>query len=410
MKMKEEKHIYTVSEVTRGIKVILEDSFPAVWVEGEVSGFKHHSSGHFYFGLKDEHSQLRAVMFRGQNEKIKFKIEDGLKVICFGRIGVYEKRGEYQIYVEVMEPQGVGALQLAFEQLKRRLHQEGLFDPAHKKPLPMLPQRIGVVTSPTGAAIRDILNILTRRFPNVHIILNPVAVQGKGAAEEIALAINEFNRLANVEVIIVGRGGGSPEDLWAFNEEVVARAIYDSRIPIVSAVGHEIDTTISDFVADLRAPTPSAAAELVVPSKAEITERINNLRRRLKAELVNRVSLMQSQLNSLMEKRVFRQPFDITQQYQQTVDNLSQLLGMRAFHLTELRQERFKNYLGRLDALSPLKVILRGYSISMKLPEGKLIRDVSILKEKDLVETRVSKGKFVSEVRKIQVNESARGG
>ena len=399
--MGKEKHIYTVTELTRDIKFILEDSFPAVWIEGEISNFKHHTSGHFYFTLKDEYSQLRAVMFRGSNQRIRFEIENGLKVICSGRIGVYERRGEYQLYVEVIEPKGVGALQLAFEQLKKKLYQEGLFDPAHKKPLPLLPERIGVVTSASGAAIRDILNVLARRFPNVHIILNPVQVQGEGAAEDIAAAIGEFNRLIPVDVIIVGRGGGSLEDLWAFNEEIVARAIHSSRIPIISAVGHEIDTTISDFVADLHAPTPSAAAELVIPPKAELAERISNLRRRLKVDLVNKLTLMENRLKTLMEKRVFREPNDYIQQYQQTIDDLSSLVRVRVSHLIELSEVRFKNYLGKLEALSPLKVLLRGYSISVKLPKKKIIRDVRVLKEKDLVETKVARGSFVSEVKKI---------
>lgn len=403
--MKEEKHIYTVTEITRDIKIILEDSFPAVWVEGEISNFKHHTSGHLYFTLKDKYSQLKAVMFRSRNEGMKFEIENGLKVICFGSIGVYEKHGQYQLYVEVVEPRGVGALQLAFEQLKKRLQKEGLFDPAHKLPLPMLPEHIGVITSPAGAAIRDILKVLVRRFPNVHIILNPVAVQGEGAAEEVAKAIGEFNRLIPVDVIIVGRGGGSMEDLWAFNEEVVARAIYNSHIPIISAVGHEIDTTISDFVADLRAPTPSAAAELVIPSKVELEERIANLTRRLKTELINRLSVMENRLRVLMEKRIFREPFDYIQQYQQRVDELSQLLGVRASQLIELNEARFKNYLGRLEALSPLKVLLRGYSISLKLATGEIIRDVKTLKEKDLIETKVSRGSFTSEVKKIMNKE-----
>lgn len=408
MRMEKEKHIYTVTELTRGIKIALEDNFPTVWIEGEISNFKRPSSGHLYFTLKDEHSQLKAVMFRGRNQGIKFEIGDGLKVVCFGQISVYERQGQYQLYVEVIEPKGVGALTLAFEQLKEKLQKEGLFSPEHKKPLPLLPECIGVVTSPTGAAIRDILNILKRRFPNLHIILNPVAVQGEGAAQEIAAAIGEFNQLANVDVIIVGRGGGSLEDLWAFNEEVVARAIYDSRIPIISAVGHEIDMTMSDFVADLRAPTPSAAAELVIPAKVEMRERIANLTKSLKTDLINRLSFMENRLGALMENRVFREPFNIIEQRQQEIDDLSQSLEREASHCVELSEVRFKNYIGKLDALSPLKVLLRGYSITLKSPGDKIIRDVRVLKKKDLVETSLSRGSFISEVKEVRRKSAIR--
>lgn len=256
--MGQDKHIYTVSELTREARMLLESAFPAVWVEGEISNFSIHSSGHMYFSLKDENAVLNCAMFRSENQQLKFGPKDGMQVLCFGRISIYDKQGRYQLYVQTMEPKGLGALQLAFQQLKERLQKEGLFDAAHKKPIPFLPQRIGIVTSPTGAAIRDILNISTRRFQNIHIIINPVRVQGEGAAIEIANAIKEFNEYAKLDVIIVARGGGSLEDLWSFNEEIVARAIYDSKIPVISAIGHEVDFTIADFVADFRAPTPSA--------------------------------------------------------------------------------------------------------------------------------------------------------
>ncbi len=263
----DEKRIYTVSEITRNIRVVLEESFSRVWVEGEVSNYTFHSSGHMYFSIRDNKATLQCAMFRRANKNLKFKLKDGMKVICFGSISVYEIRGNYQLIVEEVEPKGIGALQLQFEQLKEKLRKEGLFDEGHKVPVPYLPIRIGIVTSPTGAAIHDILNVSRRRFSNIEIIINPVKVQGEGAKDEIANAINEFNKLKNIDVMIIGRGGGSLEDLWPFNEEVVARAIYNSEIPIISAVGHEIDYTISDFVADKRAPTPSAAAELVIPRK-----------------------------------------------------------------------------------------------------------------------------------------------
>src|SRR4030067_3150139 len=258
------RYILTVSELTQEIKDILEDKFPDVWVEGEISNLRIPPSGHIYFTLKDDFSQIRVVLFKNQARSLRFSPEDGLHVICRGRGSLYEKRGEYQLILEEMEPKGIGALQLAFLQVKERLEKEGFFDPARKRQIPMVPQTIGIVTSPTGAVIRDMLQIIDRRFENVHILLYPVRVQGEGASLEIARAIEYFNDRMNVDVIIVGRGGGSLEDLWAFNEEGVARAIYHSRIPIISAVGHETDYTISDFVADLRAPTPSAAAALGV--------------------------------------------------------------------------------------------------------------------------------------------------
>jgi len=262
-----EEKIYTVSELTREIKQVLETGFPCLWVEGEISNFKRHSSGHLYFTLKDENSQIRCAMWRYRANDLIFRPEDGMKVLVQGNLQVYEPGGYYQIIVQQVQPAGVGELQLAFEQLKKKLYAEGLFDEAHKKPIPIFPERIGVITSPTGAAIRDIISVITRRFPIAQIILAPVRVQGPGAKEEIVQAIQDFNEFGEVDVLIVGRGGGSLEDLWAFNEEVVARAIFTSKIPIISAVGHEIDFSISDFVADRRAPTPSAAAEMAVPDR-----------------------------------------------------------------------------------------------------------------------------------------------
>ncbi len=265
-----EKRIYTVSEITKNIQVILEQAFPGVWIEGEISNFVLHSSGHMYFSIRDANAVLKCAMFRRANARLKFKPKNGMKIICMGAISVYKARGDYQLIVEEIEPKGIGALQLQFQQLKEKLIREGLFDQSHKVPIPFLPTRIGVVTSPTGAAIRDILNVARRRFSNVEIIINPVKVQGIGAKEEISTAINLFDELKNIDVMIVGRGGGSLEDLWPFNEEVVARAIYSSKVPIISAVGHEVDWTIADFVADFRAPTPSAAAELVIPRKEDL--------------------------------------------------------------------------------------------------------------------------------------------
>ncbi|MEK6732387.1 MAG: exodeoxyribonuclease VII large subunit [Candidatus Omnitrophota bacterium] len=369
------KYIYTVSQLTSSIKIILEDSFPNIWVEGEISNFDRPSSGHFYFTLKDEKSELRCVFFKGSNEKVKFEIKDGMQAMCCGRISIYERRGSYQLYVNKMEPKGVGALQLAFEQLKERLFKEGLFDDLHKKPIPLLPERIGIVTSATGAAIRDILHVLDKRFSNVEIIINPVRVQGEGAKEEIASAIEELNRLDNVDVMIVGRGGGSLEDLWAFNEEIVARAIYNSEIPVISAVGHEIDWTISDFVADLRAPTPSAAAEMVIAKKSELVDRLDEI-----------------------EKKIINFPMDLVREYEQRLDEIEDGIGLRFRHYMELKEENFKLLSEKIQILSPLGILDRGYSISFKLPDRKIIKNSQTLGKGDEIETRVSKGSFVSKI------------
>ena len=306
-----EKHVYSVSELTKFIRVIIEDSFPGVWVEGEISNFILHTSGHMYFSLKDATSVLKCAMFKRANEKLKFSLKNGMKVIVFGSISVYEARGDYQLIAEEIEPKGIGALQLQFQQLKEKLAKEGLFDEKYKVPIPFLPNRIGVVTSPTGAAIRDILNIARRRFQNVEIIINPVKVQGAEAKDEIASAIRLFNELKNIDVMIVGRGGGSLEDLWPFNEEVVARAIFESEIPVISAVGHEIDFTISDFVADFRASTPSAAAELVIPRKEDLLNLINTATTRLNNAMSGTIDTLKESLRRLQGAYVLRQPLNL---------------------------------------------------------------------------------------------------
>lgn len=373
--VKEGRYIYKVSQLTSSIKIILEDSLSNIWVEGEISNFRSPASGHFYFTLKDEKSELRCVSFKGNNEKIKFDIKDGMHVVCNGKVSVYEKQGAYQLYVSKIEPKGIGALQLAFEQLKERLFKEGLFDESRKKPIPGLPDRIGIVTSPTGAAIRDVLNVLKRRFPNVEIIINPVKVQGEGAKEEIAQAIGDFNKLDNVDVIILCRGGGSLEDLWAFNEEIVARAVYNSRIPTISAVGHEIDWLITDFVADLRAATPSAAAELVIPEKSDLVEALKGIEKRLKEFPLNRV-----------------------REFEQRLDDIERDLGLRFRHYIELKEGDFKLVSEKLGILSPLGILGRGYSITFKLPDRKIIKNSKDIKKGDLIETMVSKGSFTSRI------------
>lgn len=396
--LKQERKIYSVSEITRDIRLILEDSFPNVWIEGEVSNFNRHTSGHCYFSLKDAESVLACVLFKSSACKVKFKIEDGMSLICFGRISVYNKRGQYQLYVEEIEPKGVGSLQLAFAQLKEKLSKEGLFDGSHKRPIPFLPERIGIVTSPTGAVIKDMLHILERRFPNMYIILYPVKVQGEGAAEEIKQALEAFNRLKNVDVIIAGRGGGSLEDIWAFNEEVVARAIYKSDIPIISAVGHEIDYTIADFVADLRAPTPSAAAELVVHRKQDFIQDIDNLAQRLKAALNSRVDMLKKHLDGIMQRYAFRQPRFLIEQYQQRIDEHIRVLSQSLFHFVEIKREKVATATGRLEALNPTAILSRGYSITYIHPDGKIIKDASRVKKGQRIKTKLAKGEIVSEV------------
>lgn len=394
-----EKHIYTVSELTQYIKVILEDAFPSVWVEGEVTDYKgRHSSGHIYFSIKDERSQMRVVIFKQDAQDIKFDITNGLAVLCFGRLSVYERQGQYQLYISKIEPKGVGALQLKFEQLKEKLRKEGLFDGAHKRPLPFLPRRIGIVTSPTGAAIRDMLHVLAKRFANIEVIINPVRVQGEGAAAEIAQAIGDFNKFSDIDVMIVGRGGGSIEDLWAFNEERLARAIYNSKIPVISAVGHEVDYTIADFVADVRAATPSVAAEMVVKKKEDLLVALEAMYNNLKKALLNKLELLKDELADFAGARVFREPLALVYEYQQSLDALVEELYMRASHILSMNKERLATIIGKLDALSPLAVLSRGYSITLALPEETVVRDAAKLRRGDRVKTMVVKGSFVSRV------------
>ena len=396
-----EKQIYTVTELTKYIRQIIENSFPHIWVEGEISNFVLHSSGHMYFSLKDAGSVVQSAMFKRSNEKLKFRPKDGMKVICFGKISVYEPRGSYQLIVEEIEPKGIGALQLQFQQLKEKLQKEGLFDPAHKVPIPHLPTRIGIVTSPTGAAIRDILNIALRRFSNVEIIIYPVRVQGEGSKDEIASAIKDFNALNNIDVMIVGRGGGSLEDLWAFNEEVVARAIYGSVIPVISAVGHEIDYTIADFVADLRAPTPSAAAELVIPRKEDLVNSISTNTVRLRNALLNSLGAMAQRLAKLSQSYALKQPLKMVEKYEQMIDDLRKDIAIRINHLVKLHGENYNLLAQKLAVLSPLSILSRGYSVSSRLPEKKIIKDARDISVGDRIETRLGKGAFISKIEEI---------
>ncbi len=395
------KHIHSITEITRSIRQTLEMNFSSLWVDGEVSNVRAPSSGHLYFTLKDAESQLKCVMFRHRNQFLKFELKDGLQVIAHGEITVYEKRGDYQLLADTLEPKGRGALQLAFEQLKEKLEKEGLFSNEYKKPIPLLPMRIGVVTSPTGAAVRDILNVTGRRFSRTEILINPVRVQGEKAAEEIARAIQEFDEMGNVDVLIVGRGGGSIEDLWAFNEEIVARSIFRCQIPVISAVGHEIDYTISDFVADLRTPTPSAAAELVVAEEEKLTERIRTAGERITLAVKTYLSRLTERVETLQQEYGFRRFQDTLRQYAQQVDDYRDAIGMRIKTIAQFRRKTFENVAGRLVTLGPESVLKRGYSIALKLPDRKLIKDVSIIEKGDMVEVKVFKGSFISKVEKI---------
>lgn len=399
--MKEGTRIYSITEITRNIKHILENQLPELWIEGEISNLRTSQSGHTYFTLKDESSQIQAVLFKSRQLKphSPTPLKDGLHIFVFGKITVYERGGNYQIIVNKWEPKGIGALQLAFEELKKKLHKEGLFDEQHKKPIPMLPQVVGVITSPTGAAIRDIINVIERRFSNINILLYPVRVQGKGSAEEIACALDIMNNIPDIDVIIVGRGGGSLEDLWAFNCENVARSIFKSNIPVISAVGHEIDYTISDFVSDLRAPTPSAAAELVIGKKTEFKDKINFLVHKLQAGLSSYIQNLRFRLEKSRKSYVFKEPENTLRQYDQRLDELTHRLSLKINHLYEIETHKFSSVYNRLQALNPKAVIKRGYSITTYLPTGKIITQPKTLKKGDEVETQVAKGKFRSVIK-----------
>jgi exodeoxyribonuclease VII large subunit len=360
-----------------------------------------------YFALKDAESVIQCAFFKGSNQSVKFQMKDGIKVLCFGRVGYYNKTGQTQLYIERAEPKGVGELQLAFEQLKERLQKEGLFDQAHKVPVPMLPSKIGIVTSPTGAVIRDILHILRRRFNDIEILIYPVRVQGDGASAEIAGAISGLNRFKDIDVMIIARGGGSLEDLWAFNEEAVARAIYDSRIPVISAVGHEVDYTIADFTADLRAPTPSAAAELVIARKEELVERVEGLVKDLRNSLGGAVTLYENRLADLLGSPAFKYPLESIERYGQELDDLERSRDTNFLHGIEIRAGRLDALIGKMDALSPLAILKRGYSITSLMPGGKVLRDIKGLRCGDIIETKLSGGKLVSEIKDI-IKEGSR--
>lgn len=394
------RDILTVSEITERVKGTLEEEYKSVWVEGEISNFARPMSGHCYLTLKDKDSQIRVVIFKYCAQKLTFKLENGLKVLVYGNVTVYPSRGEYQLMGLRVEPKGIGALQLAFEQLKKKLHAEGLFDEEHKKEIPFLPQRIGVVTSGTGAAIRDILHVLDRRFANMHILIVPVKVQGDGAAEEIARAIAMLNEYHDVDIMIVGRGGGSIEDLWAFNEEIVARAIYDSVIPVISAVGHEVDFTISDFVADMRAPTPSVAAEMVVARKDLLEERVRDCAMRITRNIAVCIDRKKQQLDVLRNSYFFRQPRTIIEQYVLRLDDLINTLTSQMTMCFKERSMMFVQVCEKLEMLSPLGVLARGYSVTYN-EHGSVVKKVADAVVGGAITTRVCNGVIHSQVTNI---------
>lgn len=390
--------IYTVSELSQGIKYLLETNFRELWVEGEISGLKVSSLGHTYFDLKDANSNISGVLFRGFAQGLKFELQNGLLVRVRGNITSYDKQSKYQLMAKAVEPAGIGPLQLAFEQLKKKLQAEGLFDQARKRPIPALPQKIAVVTSPTGAAIRDILSILKRRYANMHIIVAPVKVQGAGSAEEIANAIIDLNEnFPDIDVLLVGRGGGSMEDLWSFNEEIVARAIAGSKIPVISCVGHETDFTIADFVADLRAPTPSAAAELVVKSKVELAAQIAGLERRLLQSLRIYYENLQGKFRRLATSRMLVNPLSLLERPTRRLDEAIE--GLFSLSDEKLRRsgEKLKLQSEKLKALSPLFPLRKGYAI-VKDAGGKAVKTAAGLAPGDRLSLQFAEGRAEAEV------------
>ncbi|MFZ5596588.1 MAG: exodeoxyribonuclease VII large subunit [Bacillota bacterium] len=393
--------VLTVGELTRYIKGIFErDHLLAnLWVKGEISNYKAAGSGHVYFTLKDRAGCIRSVMFRSRAQRLGFMPEDGMAVRVRGYVSVYDRDGNYQLYVEEMEPDGIGALYVAFEQLKERLRKEGLFDPSIKKKIPFLPERIGIVTSPTGAAVRDMLEIIQRRWPGAKIVLVPVTVQGDSAPGEVSRAIKILNRKGEVDVIIVGRGGGSLEELWAFNTEEVARSIHESVIPVISAVGHETDFTIADMVADLRAPTPSAAAELVVPVKSEVAYTIDSIRERIYRAMGENAGNSRRRLENCLESRTFRNPVDgICGARAIYLDMLNRNMLHAMQKITALEKSRLAVAAGRLQSLSPLSTLARGYSVCVSVKTGSILKNAGEIRPGEAVDVELDRGSLRCEV------------
>jgi exodeoxyribonuclease VII large subunit len=396
---REGERVYRVSEITLDLRLVIEDNFPAVWVEGEVSNLVRHTSGHVYFSLKDDRAQLPAVFFKTKAMRLRWKIADGLLVRAFGRLTLYEKTGKYQMVIEELAPAGLGALELALAQLRERLAKEGLFDAARKRPIPRFPRAIGIVTSPTGAVVHDIRNIARRRFPCLPLVLFPVRVQGDGAAEEVARGIEAMNAWGGVDLLIVGRGGGSLEDLWAFNEERVVRAIVASRIPVISAVGHEVDVTLADLAADLRAPTPSAAAEIAVPDCRELEARVRTLSASLRRALLRTNEIRRERYRRLTGSHGLRLPQHWVRNAIQELDDLRRRLAGELPRAHARRERELAALAGRLEALSPLAVLERGYSVARRDPSGELVRDGATLALGETLRLRFARGGCRAEVR-----------
>lgn len=389
--------LLTVSELTFELKTVIETGFPRVSVVGEVSNCRPASSGHVYLTLKDIGAQLGAVIWRSRASRLKFDLHDGLEVVATGAVELYPPHGKYQLIIDKIVPKGVGALELAFRQLREKLEAEGLFEPEHKKPLPAFPRKIAIITSPTGAAVRDLLQVITRRWKAADIVILPVPVQGDAAAPQIAAALQTVPEVPGVDVVIVGRGGGSLEDLWAFNEEVVARAIFACPIPVVSAVGHEIDVSISDLVADRRALTPSEAGEIVVPDRAEIRAKLDRLRSQLTGGLQRRAEQMRLRLESLATRRVIARPLEALHDRTRRVDDLADRLRRASQRHLENTRYRLSQLSSSLDALSPLKVLGRGFSVTMR-EDGTVLRKAEDVSVGETITSRLHAGKIISTV------------
>src|SRR3989304_5439628 len=392
------KKIFTISELTQEIKTLLETSLYYVWVEGEISNLRSPISGHIYLTLIDEDARINAVIFRAQARFMKFKLADGLHVICRGMVSVYKERGEYQLILDYLEPKGIGAVQIALQQLKEKLAKEGFFDIARKRPLPFFPKRVGIVTSPTGAAIRDILKVFKRRFAGVALLIYPVRVQGIESAGEISRGIEALNKMKDIDIIIIARGGGSQEDLWAFNEEIVARAIYKSKVPVVSAVGHEIDWTIADMVADLRAPTPSAAAEMVIRSKEEFIEKLIAINSQLRSMMIHRVDDQRILLHRL--ERGLIDPSRRLKEIRLRLGDVAGRLDIAVSHYLEMVKKDYLHITERLNILSPLNMLARGYSITRKIPSMVILRNSKDVSVGDDMNVVLAKGEIFCKVTK----------
>ena len=384
--------VYQVGELTRTIKALLEDNLAALWVEGEISEYTSHRSGHHYFTLKDSESVLSCVMWRGMTNSLKFVPQPGMKVTLQGRITVFEKGGRYQFETRTIQLSGEGELMAAFERMKAKLAEEGLFASEHKKEIPRYPWKIGLITSATGAAIRDLVSVAQRRNPAVELILLPAKVQGQGAAEEIAHAVKTFNRYGDIDLLIVGRGGGSLEDLWCFNEEVVARAIFASKIPVISAVGHEVDFSIADLVADLRAPTPSAAAEMAVPDAGEMSGYLQDAKNRMRFTLENRIQRHRERIDWAKRSRAFSRPMDMLREYSQRLDEQRRRMESAEISKIERLADRIQSFRNSLNALNPMGVLKRGYSIVRQQPDDKVISDAGDLSKGDKVTLTFHRG------------------